>query len=103
MIHAHRGNQLPAGFPTPDVYFSQGYGRAAGIADGGEWVLLEGLDGAWQMPLIVRTLGNGTRDAISPYGYSGLYSSRSLSTRQIQVAWSETVNSLRELDVISVG
>ena len=102
MIRVHRGHQLPDGLPSPDVYFLPGYGRAASVTDGGEWVLLEAFDGAWQVPLILRTLVDGTKDAISPYGYSGVYASPSLSSVQIQEAWSATVNCLRELGVISV-
>jgi hypothetical protein len=102
MIHVHRGHQLPDGFPSPDVYFLPGYGHAAGAADGGEWVLLEAFDGAWQMPLIVRTLADGEKDAISPYGYSGIYASPSLSSEQIQDAWTATIDSLRHMGIISV-
>jgi hypothetical protein len=71
-IRVHRGH-LPQGLPSPDVYFLPTYGRAAGAADGGEWILLEAFDGAWQVPLIVRTLSADTKDAISPtYSGSGL-------------------------------
>jgi hypothetical protein len=102
MIRTHVGHQLPDGITSPDVYFTPGYGRAASVTDGGEWVLLEAFDGAWQVPLIVRTLDDGTKDAISPYGYSGVYASSSLSSAQIPGAWSETVACLRDLGVISV-
>jgi hypothetical protein len=70
--------------------------------DPGEWALLEAFDGAWQVPLIMRTLADGTKDAISPYGYSGVYAAPSLSPVQIQQAWSATVGSLRDLGIISV-
>jgi serine/alanine adding enzyme len=102
MIRVHLGPQLPDGFPSPDVYFLPGYGRAAAIAHGGDWVLLEAFDGAWQMPLIVRTLADGAKDAISPYGYSGIYASPSLSSEQIQDAWTATIDSLRHMGIISV-
>ena len=102
MIRVHLVHQLPDGFPAPDVYFTAGYGRAASVGDGGEWVLLEGFDGAGQVPLIVRNLANGAKDAISPYGYSGVYASPDLSSWQIQDAWSASVARLRELDVIGV-
>jgi hypothetical protein len=101
MIRFHRGHELPDGLPSPDVYFLPGYGRAASVADGGEWVLLETFDGSWQVPLILRTLVDGAKDAISPYGYSGLYASPSLSSAQVQEAWSATVSCLRKLGVIS--
>jgi hypothetical protein len=102
MIHVHRGRQLPNGLTSPDTYFLPGYGWASGIADGGEWVLLEAYDGSWQVPLILRTLADGARDAISPYGYTGIYASPTLSSLQIQEAWSATLDSLRELGIISV-
>jgi hypothetical protein len=31
--------------PSPDVYFLPAYGKAASIADSGEWLLLEAFDG----------------------------------------------------------
>jgi Acetyltransferase (GNAT) domain len=97
----HFGHGVPLGIPAPDVYFLPGYGRAASVADGGEWLLVEAFDGAWQVPLIMRTLPGGAKDAISPT-FSGAYASPSLSSLQIQQAWSATVNGLRERGVISV-
>jgi len=102
MIGVHRGPILPAGLPSPDVYFLPGYGRAASVANGGEWILLEAFDGAWQVPLILRTLFDGTKDATSPYGYSGAHAAPSLSPSQVQEAWSATVRCLQELGVISL-
>jgi hypothetical protein len=72
------------------------------ISHGGEWILLEAFDGNWQVPLIVRALPDGAKDAISPYGYTGVYASPSLSSVQIKEAWSATIDRLRELGVISV-
>jgi hypothetical protein len=102
VIRLHRGHELPDGLRCPDVYFTPGYGRAASVSDGGQWVLLEAFDGAWQVPLILRELSDGTKDAISPYGYSGVYARPSLSSVQVLEAWSGTVEALRDLDVISV-
>ncbi len=102
MIRVHHDYDFPAGLGSPDVYFTPGYGRAARLTEGGDWILLEGFDGAWQVPLILRILDDGTTDAISPYGYSGVYASPSLSDAQIQAAWAATVITLRELGVISV-
>jgi len=101
LIHVHVGYQLPDGLPSPDVYFTPGYGRAACVTEEGEWALLEAFDGAWQMPLIVRTLVDGTKDAITPH-FSGVYASQSLSQFQIREAWSATVRSLRALGIVSV-
>jgi len=72
------------------------------MAHGGEWVLLEAFDGAWQLPLVLRSLPDGSRDAISPYGYSGVYASPSLSAEQVTQAWSATKDCLGGLGVISV-
>jgi serine/alanine adding enzyme len=102
MIHVHRGRQLPDGLTSPDTYFLPGYGWASGIADDGEWVLLEAYDGAWQVPLILRTLADGAKDAISPYGYTGIYASPTLSLTQVKEAWSSSVNCLRDLGVLDV-
>lgn len=102
MIQIHRKDDFPAGLASPDVYFTPGYGGAARLINGGEWVLLEAFDGDWQMPLIVRTLADGMLDAISPYGYSGIYASASLSSAQVAEAWSQTVSYLRDLGIISV-
>jgi len=102
VIHVHIGHQLPDGLTSPDTYFRPGYGVAASMAEDGEWFLLEAFDGAWQAPLILRTLVDGSKDAISPYGYSGVYASPALSSSQVQGAWSATLRALRELGVISV-
>ena len=101
MIHVHRGHHFPDGLSSPDVYFTPGYGRALCVSEGGEWLLLEAYDGAWQVPLIVRTLLDGTKDVITPQ-FSGVYASPSLSAEQIQVAWSATLTCLRELGIVSV-
>jgi serine/alanine adding enzyme len=101
LIGVHSGGHLPNDFPAPDVYFLPGYGQAAAIPDGGEWVLLEAHGGAWQAPLIVRDLTDGAKDAISP-AYSGVYASASLSSDQVKEAWTAAVDSLRQLGVISV-
>lgn len=102
MIRVHRLDRFPAELAAPDVYFHPGYGRAASAEEDREWVLLEAFDGAWQMPLILRTLADGARDAISPYGYSGVYASPSLSSPQTREAWSATIDALHATGVISV-
>jgi hypothetical protein len=102
MIRVHVGHQLPDGLTSPDTYFLPGYGWASSTAEGGDWALLEAFDGAWQVPLILRPLAGGAKDATSPYGYTGIYASPALSAAQIQEAWSATVSTLRELGVISL-
>ena len=40
MIRIYHADDVPDGLPSPDVYFTSGYGRAAGLTADGEWVLL---------------------------------------------------------------
>jgi serine/alanine adding enzyme len=101
VIRVHREPGTSLGIHAPDVYFLPGYGPAAAIADHGEWVLYEAYDGAYQVPLVLRTLSGGDKDAISP-AYSGVVSAPGLSTPQIHEAWSASVENLRERGVISV-
>jgi hypothetical protein len=86
---------------APDVYFLPAYARAACIADRGEFLDIEAHGGAWRMPLIVRTLSDGARDAITPT-FSGVYASSSLTSEQVQDAWATTTDDLRQRGVMSV-
>jgi hypothetical protein len=101
MIHVYYEHQVPKTLRPPDVYFTPGYGRAVVVSEGGQWVLLEAFDGAWQVALILRTLSDGTKDAITPH-FAGVYASPTLSPQQVQQAWSATVTTLGELGVISI-
>jgi hypothetical protein len=94
MIQVHSGTEVAPGFSSPDVYFLPEYGRAAGLADGGEWLLFEGHEGAWQVPLILRTLPGGGLDAISPV-YTGIFASPSLTPQQVREAGDEMVDCVR--------
>jgi len=102
MLHVYEWDGFPEGLRSPDVYFLPGYGKASSRAQDAEWILLEAFEGAWQVPLIIRTLPDGRKDAISPYGYSGIYASPSLSAAQLRQGWSATIDRLREQGVISV-
>lgn len=53
------------------------------------------------MPLIVRTLADGGKDAITPT-FSGIYASTSLTTEQVLDSWTTTVDRLRDLGIISL-
>lgn len=85
----------------PDVYFSEGYGRAEESAGAGEWLRIEALGGRWLMPLHIRRQ-DGVVDAISPYGYSGIYAAPELDADACEVAWSEAAAALGEMDVVTV-
>lgn len=86
---------------APDVYFLEEYGRAASIAENGEFLHVRIFDGAWQVPLIVRTLTDGEHDAITPT-FSGIHAAPSLSADQVAEAWAITVETLRDRDIISL-
>ena len=85
----------------PDVYFVPDYVRAAGIAEHGEAFHVDAHDGAWRMPLIVRSLGNGVADAITPT-FSGIYASPALSSEEVLRAWDAGIARLRERGIISL-
>lgn len=99
-VHVHVAEA--AGLAVPDVYFSAGYGHADSWASGGDWVLIEAFDGRWQMPLHLRSVDGGGRDAASPYGYSGVYAHPELTERDVRAAWTATKAALRDLGAISV-
>jgi hypothetical protein len=85
----------------PDVYFLDEYGRAASIADRGELLPIVSHGGAWRMPLIVRSLDDGSSDAITP-AFSGLYASSALASSTIHEAWAATIADLKDRGLVSV-
>lgn len=87
---------------SPDVYFTPGYGRAAAHADNGAWSSIVLADGEWQMPLLVRTLPSGRSDAISPYGYTGVYQGPGVDELGAAELWAVTRDRLRSSGIISM-
>jgi serine/alanine adding enzyme len=90
-----------AGLVPPDVYFAPGYGRAEEANGAGDWFSLVAYDGLWQLPLHLRSSSDGT-DAVSPYGYSGVYASSRLTAADRRSAWSRARSELRARGVLSV-
>ncbi|MDO9497357.1 MAG: GNAT family N-acetyltransferase [Nocardioides sp.] len=86
---------------APDVYFSEGYGRAEEAAGAGEWLRLEAHEGRWQMPVHIRREG-GFVDAVSPYGYSGIYAAPGLDADSCATAWEGVAATLRQMGVLSL-
>lgn len=84
------------------VYQSTPYGRASALAIGAEWDVLGFPDGSWRVPLSFKPVGSGGKflDAVSPYGYPGIFAAENLDLRRIAVAWTETVARLREKNVV---
>lgn len=90
-----------AGFFSPDVYFTPGYGQAEAIHGAGAWYSVVAFDGLWQLPIHVRDL-DGIRDAVTPYGYSGIYASPDLSPRDREDAWRGSCAVLAEQGLLSL-
>ncbi|WP_164701574.1 GNAT family N-acetyltransferase [Modestobacter sp. KNN46-3] len=87
----------------PDVYFTRGYGAAVTDEHADErWISVQRFGGAWQMPLVVRPLGGGLSDAISPYGYAGVAVDPGLEPTEAAAVWSDVLVELRDLGVVSV-
>jgi serine/alanine adding enzyme len=86
----------------PDVYFRPEYGLSDSSVSGAEWVGIERFDGLFQMPLLLRPVTAELLDATSPYGYSGVYASPTLSPDDVQRAWRSVRRELRERNVVSV-
>lgn len=95
------GSAVKAALPVPDVYFSPGYGMAEEANGEGPWTLLTACDGQWQLPVHLRDSELG-RDAVSPYGYAGVYASSELSQEQRDAAWVQSKRVLRDMGVISI-
>lgn len=86
---------------APDVYFDPAYG-AAEVANGeGDWVSLTAFDGAWQLPLHLRSSASGV-DASSPYGYAGVFAEPSLSPAETDAAWGAALVELRSRGVLAM-
>lgn len=101
MINCHDEGSVPRGLVSPDIYFTPAYGGVDASEANGTWRLLEMFDGGWLIPLAVRPLANGVKDATSPYGYSGVYAAANLSDRDLDTAWRETITALSDLGIVS--
>lgn len=84
-----------------DIYFAPSYGQA-NLGAGEQWVVLVQDDLDWQLPLVLRPLSAGGFDALSPYGYSGVYIQGSDRPEAIANAWGESIQLLREMSVVSL-
>lgn len=90
---------------VPDVYFSERYGLVDAAVLGGTWMTIAEPDGSWQMPLLLTELGDGLREATSPYGYSGIYVTPEIGDAAVaerSQRWIAARELLRELRIVSV-
>jgi hypothetical protein len=86
----------------PSVYYNPYYGLACANEYEAKWILLADFDGKWQIPLVVRNTEYGRFDAISPYGYNGIFIDASLSSVQIQLFWQESLTLMKDYGLISL-
>ncbi|GAB3259790.1 GNAT family N-acetyltransferase [Arthrobacter pigmenti] len=86
---------------TPDVYFTEGYGRVVARYETGTWITVSDREGGWQMPLVLMDAGNGLREAVSPYGYAGIHVGDAAQANSL-TAWSEVRGLLQEHNVVSL-
>ncbi len=87
---------------TPDVYFDHDYGIADAEAIGGTWHVAASPAGSWILPFTELETPNGFREAMSPYGYSGIHVDRAMKASEIAAHWAETRNLLEDRGVVSL-
>jgi len=85
----------------PDTYFTAGYGTASAIARGGQWHRF-GWDDEILLPYVVNTVHSGLRDAVSPYGYSGIHVAASRGPEDLARFWKEVKEHWRDLRVVAM-
>jgi len=90
-----------AGELCPDVYFTPGYGAAAAILRDGQWDCVR-LDDRILVPYVVNELGDGLRDAISPYGFSGIHVAPGTTAEDLAHFWTDTRRRWREQGIVAV-
>lgn len=86
----------------PDVYFRPSYGRAECLERSEYQLSVVRHDGAFQVPLVVRTFDDDTKDATSPYGYAGVYADPHLGERETAAAWDSLLDELRGHGIVTV-
>ena len=87
---------------VPDVYFTHAYGRVDALDRAGDWTTIATPSGSWQMPIVLTELGDGLREAASPYGYSGIHVAEGLTSADAADEWSSAKAILQDLGVVSL-
>jgi len=83
----HAWHDVPLGIQSPDVYFLPGYGRAASVVDGGEWVLLEAFDGAIDHLSCFRTRTHALTSSLVPIHSPASRRGTKQRRRQRTITW----------------
>jgi len=87
------------------VYQSRSYGEAAARSAGAIWDTIGDEDGRWRLPLCINSVNLGgqiSHDAVSPYGYPGIWADPRMSADDVLAAWDDTLRLLSERDIVSV-
>lgn len=88
--------------PPPSIYFTEAYGRAEATQyPRRSWHALAPHEG-WHMPLLIGDDCGPAVDAVSPYGYSGIFANEGLGQADLLDAWCGTRAELRRLGAIAV-
>lgn len=92
--------------PDADIYARAGYVRAAALG-GGSGLLIEASSSTARvvLPIVERLIPpwlgeHDVRDAESPYGYAGLYTTGAAD--DISACWAEVMRSLRDRSIVNV-
>ncbi|MEH1015172.1 GNAT family N-acetyltransferase [Micromonospora sp. CPCC 206060] len=91
----------PLDAECPDVYFTAGYGRATAAAQGGVWHRVDRTD-LIMLPYVQRDVDGQAVDAISPYGYSGVYVHPDCSPTDLDRFWAAVVPHWRAQGLVSL-
>lgn len=85
----------------PDVYFTEGYGTAAALLRGGQWHCAR-LDDRVLVPYVLNPLGDGKADAISPFGFSGIYVAPHCSAEDLARFWADVRQRWRARGIVTM-
>ncbi|HEY0697025.1 MAG TPA: GNAT family N-acetyltransferase [Micromonospora sp.] len=94
-------DRAPEGVRLPDVYFTAGYGHAAATMDGGSWRISH-CEERILVPYVVRDIPAGGRDAISPYGYSGVHVDPTCDPVQVGAFWRAALAHWRDAGLVTM-
>jgi serine/alanine adding enzyme len=86
---------------VPDVYFTHEYGSLDARFRSGSWATIAEATGTWQLPLVLTQTG-ADREALSPYGYAGIYISPVCTPTESAENWRLAQELLREMGVVSM-
>jgi serine/alanine adding enzyme len=85
----------------PDVYFTAGYGAAAALLRGGRWQCAR-LGDRVLVPYVVNALADGRCDAVSPFGFSGVYVAPDCPVEDLARFWADVRQRWREQGMVAL-